>query len=194
MESLDSLINSFAALPSIGKKSAARLAYHILKTDRSFAERLAHDLIDLKDKITKCSVCGVFTESNPCEICNSINREKILCVVEQSQDLFMIESTGEFKGRYHVLNGVLSPLNGVGPKELKLAQLIERVKRDKIEEVIIATNPTIEGDTTALYIVRLLEGSNIRTSRIASGMPVGGDMEYIDKQTLSRSIQGRTTI
>ena len=194
MESLDNLINSFAALPSIGKKSAARLAFHVLKSDRSFAERLAHDLIDLKDKITKCSECGVFTEETPCNICSALNREQVICVVEQSQDLFMIESTGEFKGIYHVLNGVLSPLNGVGPKELKLGELIERVKTQKIEEVIIATNPTIEGDTTALYIVRLLEGLGVKTSRIASGMPVGGDMEYIDKQTLSRSLQGRITI
>ncbi len=194
MDSFDSLVSSFSMLPSIGKKSAARLAYYILKSDRSFAERLAHDLIDLKDKITKCSKCGVFTEETPCNICSALNRDKVICVIEQSQDLFMIESTGDFKGIYHVLNGVLSPLNGVGPKELKLGELIERVKGENIEEVIIATNPTIEGDTTALYIVRLLEGSGVKTSRIASGMPVGGDMEYIDKQTLSRSLQGRITI
>lgn len=192
MDSLNNLINTLSSLPSIGKKSAARLAYYILKTDRSYAEKLAHDLIDIKDKIKKCTVCGSYTESDPCSICSSLNRDKVICVVEQSQDVYTIESTGEYKGKFHVLNGVLSPLNGIGPKELRLDKLIERVKEDFIEEVIIATNPTIEGDTTALYILKLLESLNVKVSRIASGMPVGGDMEYIDKQTLSRSIKGRT--
>lgn len=192
MESLNNLINSLSSLPSIGKKSAARLAYFILKTDRSYAEKLAHDLIDVKDKIKKCTVCGSYTEIDPCNICSSLNRDKVICVVEQSQDVYTIESTGDYNGRFHVLNGVLSPLNGIGPKELRLDKLIERVKDDCIEEVIIATNPTIEGDTTALYILKLIEGLKVKVSRIASGMPVGGDMEYIDKQTLSRSIKGRT--
>lgn len=191
MESLNELVNSFAMLPSIGKKSASRLAYYILKSDRSIAEKLAHDLLEVKNKIKNCSVCGTYTESDVCEICSSLNREKVICVVEQSQDVYLIDSTGEYRGYFHVLNGVLSPLNGIGPKELKLDKLIERVKNDGFKEVIIATNPTLEGDTTALYIVKLLEGSGVKVSRIASGMPVGGDMEYIDKQTLSRSLSGR---
>ncbi len=191
MESLDDLINSFSSLPSIGKKSATRLAYFILKSDRKISDKLAHDLLKIKDKVKNCNICGTYTESDICDICSSLNREKVICVVEQSQDVYMIESTGEFRGYFHVLNGVLSPLNGIGPRELKLDNLINRVKQDGFEEVIIATNPTLEGDTTALYILKLLEDSNIKVSRIASGMPVGGDMEYIDKQTLSRSLKGR---
>ena len=191
MEILDDLVNSFALLPSIGKKSATRLAYFILKNDRSIAEKIANSLINIKDKVKNCSVCGSYTELSICGICSSLNRDKVICVVEQSQDVYLIESTGEYRGYFHVLNGVLSPLNGIGPKELKLDKLIGRVKNENFEEVIIATNPTLEGDTTALYIVKLLEGSGIKISRIASGMPVGGDMEYIDKQTLSRSLNGR---
>lgn len=194
MESLDNLIKSLSGLPTIGKKSAARLAYYILKSDRNFAERLAHDIINVKDQIKSCSVCGAYTENDPCKICESTNRDSIICVVEQSQDVDMIDSTGEYSGYFHVLNGVLSPLNGIGPKELKLGKLVERVKENNINEVIIATNPTIEGDTTALYIVKLLEGLEVKITRIASGMPVGGDMEYIDKQTLSRSLKGRMAI
>ena len=192
MESLDNLISSFSKLPSIGKKSATRLAYHILKSDRHFAEKLAHDLIDIKDKIKSCSICGSYTEEDPCSICSAINREPLICVVEQSQDLYMIESTGEYRGFFHVLNGVLSPLDGIGPKELRLERLVQRVIDDGIKEVIIATNPTVEGDTTALYIVKLLEEYEVKLTRIASGMPVGGDMEYIDTQTLSRALRGRT--
>lgn len=191
MESLDNLINSFSSLPSIGKKSATRLAYFILKSESQISEKLANDLLTIKKRVKNCVICGTYTESDICDICSSLNREKVICVVEQSQDVYMIESTGEYRGFFHVLNGVLSPLNGVGPRELKLDKLIERVKKDGFEEVIIATNPTLEGDTTALYILKLLEDLNIKVSRIASGMPVGGDMEYIDKQTLSRSLKGR---
>lgn len=195
MESLDNLINSFSTLPSIGKKSATRLAYFILKSDKRISEKLANDLLNVKEKVKNCSLCGTYTEDNICNICSSINRERVICVVEQSQDVQMIESTGEYKGYFHVLNGVLSPLNGIGPKELRLDILIDRVKKENIQEIIVATNPTLEGDTTALYILKLIEDvPNIRVSRIASGMPVGGDMEYIDKQTLSRSLSGRTAL
>lgn len=195
MESLNDLISSFSILPSIGKKSATRLAYFILKSDRNIAEKLAHDLLNIKDAIKNCKICGTYTENEVCEICASPNRDKVICVVEQSQDVYMIESTGEYKGYFHVLNGVLSPLNGIGPKELKLDGLITRVINENFREVIVATNPTLEGDTTALYILKLLEdNNNIKVSRIASGMPVGGDMEYIDKLTLSRSLNGRTTL
>ena len=194
MDALNSLIDSFSSLPSIGKKSAARLAYYILKSDRSYAQKLAMDILEVKERITNCSICGGYTEEDPCKVCSSFNREKIICVVEQSQDMFMIESTGEYNGFFHVLNGVLSPLNGVGPRELRLNQLVERVLSNGIKEVIIATNPTLEGDTTALYILKLLEGRDINITRIASGMPVGGDMEYIDKQTLSRSLKDRRAI
>lgn len=194
MESLDRLISSFSKLPSVGKKSATRLAYFILKSDRQIAESLAHDLLDIKDKIKTCSVCGTYTENEICEICSSLNRDAVICVVEQSQDVYMIDSTGEYNGFFHVLGGVLSPLNGIGPKELKLDKLVDRVKSDGIKELIIATNPTLEGDTTALYISKLMEDLDVKVSRIASGMPVGGDMEYIDKQTLSRSLKGRTSL
>jgi len=195
VESLNDLVNSFSSLPSIGKKSATRLAYFILKSDAKIAEKLAHDLINIKERVKKCEICGTYTESTQCDICTSTNRDKVICVVEQSQDVYMIDSTGEYNGYFHVLNGVLSPLNGIGPKELGLDKLIKRVIDDNFQEVIIATNPTIEGDTTALYILKLLEDYDyIKISRIASGMPVGGDMEYIDKQTLSRSIKGRTIL
>ncbi|MBN2618176.1 MAG: recombination protein RecR [Spirochaetales bacterium] len=194
MDSLNELINAFSSLPAIGKKSATRLAYFILKSDRAIAEKLAHDLLLVKDTIKKCSICGTYTEADVCHICSSINREKVICVVEQSQDVEMIESTGEYMGYFHVLGGVLSPLNGIGPKELKLDRLVDRVKNENIIEVIIATNPTLEGDTTALYISKLMESYGTKVSRIASGMPVGGDMEYIDKQTLSRSLKGRTAL
>ncbi|QEN04794.1 recombination protein RecR [Thiospirochaeta perfilievii] len=191
MESLDNLISSFSSLPSIGKKSATRLAYFILKSDKRIAEKLAHDLLNIKVMVKNCSQCGTYTEGDICNICSSLNRDKIICVVEQSQDVYFIDSTGEYSGYFHVLNGVLSPLNGVGPKELKLDKLVNRIKEEGFKEVIIATNPTLEGDTTALYILKLLEGIDVKVSRIASGMPVGGDMEYIDKQTLSRSLKGR---
>jgi len=194
MEALENLINSFSRLPSIGKKSASRLAYFILKSDRNIAEKLAHDLLMIKERVKNCSICGTYTEDDICSICSSLNRDKIICVVEQSQDVNTIESTGEYNGFFHVLNGVLSPLNGIGPKELHLNELIERIKKEKFEEVIIATNPTLEGDTTALYILKMLEDVKVNVSRIASGMPVGGDMEYIDKQTLSRSLKGRMPI
>lgn len=195
MDSLNDLISSFSMLPSIGKKSATRLAYFILKSDKKVAEKLAHDLLNIKERVKNCSICGTYTEEEQCEICSSNNRDKVICVVEQSQDVYMIESTGDYNGVFHVLNGVLSPLNGIGPKELRLDRLINRVIDENFKEVIIATNPTLEGDTTALYILKLLENhQEIKVSRIASGMPVGGDMEYIDKQTLSRSLKGRTVL
>ncbi|MGL1893734.1 MAG: recombination mediator RecR [Spirochaetaceae bacterium] len=194
MDSFNDLVSSFSSLPSIGKKSASRLAYFILKSDIKIAQKLAHDLLNIKEQIKNCLICGTYTENDPCEICSALNRDKVICVVEQSQDVYMIDSTGEYNGYFHVLNGVLSPLNGIGPKELRLDALVERVKNHNMEEVIIATNPTIEGDTTALYIVKLIEEYNVKVTRIASGMPVGGDMEYIDKQTLSRSLRGRTAL
>lgn len=195
MESLDDLISSFSLLPTVGKKSATRLAYFILKSDKKVAEKLAHDLLNIKEQVKNCNICGTYTENDICDICSSLNRDKVICVVEQSQDVFMIDSTGEYNGYFHVLNGVLSPLNGIGPQELRLDRLINRVLEDNFNEVIIATNPTLEGDTTALYILKLLEDhQEVKVSRIASGMPVGGDMEYIDKLTLSRSLKGRTAL
>lgn len=197
MTALDELTNSFSRLPGIGKKSASRIAHHLLKTDQSFLERFAYELMTLRSRIKTCSECGCYTENDPCHICSNPLRERsVLCVVEQPQDVETIEASREFRGRFHVLGGLIAPLEGVGPDQLSIAKLIERVNKDDITEVIIATNPTVEGDTTALYLQRLLTSScgNIAITRLASGLPVGGDLEYADKLTLARSFRGRTTL
>ncbi|MGL4986826.1 MAG: recombination mediator RecR [Treponemataceae bacterium] len=195
MNALDDLAESFSRLPSIGKKTATRLAYHCLKADKSFLSRFAYELETLHERIQKCSVCGCYTEDDPCKICTNPARDKtILCVVEQAQDVQVIDSSHEFHGLFHVLGGVIAPLDGIGPDQLSIAPLISRVKEGSIQEVIIATNPTIEGDTTALYLHRLLAETHVKVSRLASGIPVGGDLEYADKLTLARSFRGRVTI
>jgi recombination protein RecR len=195
LTTLDRLIKDLSRLPGIGHKSASRIAYHLLKTDREYVDGLAREIAELKERIIVCSVCGNYTESNPCEICNDPRRDRTLvCVLEQSQDIATIEATNEYRGVYHVLMGVLSPIDGIGPENLNMATLLHRVKREGVQEVIIATNPTVEGDTTGLYLVRMLKDTGVRVSRLASGLPVGGDLEYADRLTLARSLKGRTLL
>ncbi len=193
MNTLDSLISSLSRLPGIGKKSASRLAYHLLKTPRRYNEELAGLILDVKDKIFQCSVCGNYTEEDPCPICADTGRDRsILCIVEQPSDVMTLEATHEYNGLYHVLQGVLSPLDGVGPEDLTFDKLMVRLERDPVREIIMATNPTMEGEATATYLVRQLSGRNIRITKLASGLPVGGDLEYVDPLTLARSLKGRS--
>jgi len=192
LNSIDQLIKNFSSLPGIGKKSAARIAYYLLKSDNNFSLLLAGSICDAVEKVRNCGICGNYTEDEICGICSDNSREKnVICIVEMPQDIAVIESTGIFNGQYHVLMGHISPLEGIGPDQLNIKQLFERISREDISELIIATNPSVEGDTTALYIQKLLGGKNIRITKLASGLPVGGDLEYTDKLTLMRSIQGR---
>lgn len=195
MNAIEELTASFSRLPGIGKKSAARLAYFLLKTDSAFNQNFARQIASLQEKIKPCSVCGTWTENDPCPICsNSLRDRSVICVVEQPQDVQTIESFHEFTGLFHVLGGVIAPLDGIGPDQLAIASLIARVNTGNVQEVIIATNPTVEGDTTALYLQKLLSAqTNAKVTRLASGLPVGGDLEYTDKLTLARSFRGRTT-
>ena len=194
MNAIDELTDSFSRMPGIGKKSAGRLVNYILKADPVWVKRFANEISGLQEKIRPCSICGSWTESNPCPICsNPLRDQSLICVVEQPQDVSTIESSHEYNGLFHVLGGVIAPLEGIGPDQLRIAELLERVKSGKVKEVILATNPTVEGDTTALYIQRLLsENKEITVTRLASGLPVGGDLEYADRLTLARSFRGRS--
>ena len=195
MNALDELTESFSRLPGIGKKSASRIANHLLKADSGFLERFADQLSTLQQKIKPCSICGAWTENDPCPICSDWSRDRsLLCVVENAQDVTTIDNSHEYHGLFHVLGGVLSPLDGIGPEQLRIPVLLERIKKENIKEVIIATNPTVEGDTTALYIQRLISQNQeiqCQVTRLASGLPVGGDLEYADRLTLARSFRGR---
>lgn len=193
---IDDLTNSFSRLPGIGKKSAARIVNNLLKANPAYIQNFARQLSELQQKIKPCSICGAWTETNPCPICSNPLRDKsLICVVEQPQDVITIDSTGTFSGLFHVLGGVIAPLEGIGPEQLNIASLLNRAKTEAIKEIIIATNPTFEGDSTAMYLQRLLsEFSTIKVTRLATGIPVGGDLEYADKLTLARSFSGRTTL
>ena len=193
---IDDLTNSFSRLPGIGKKSAARIVNNLLKANPAYIQNFARQLSELQQKIKPCSVCGAWTEINPCPICSNPLRDKsLICVVEQPQDVITIDSTGTFSGLFHVLGGVIASLEGIGPEQLNIASLLNRAKTEAIKEIIIATNPTFEGDSTAMYLQRLLsEFSTIKVTRLATGIPVGGDLEYADKLTLARSFSGRTTL
>ena len=192
MNALDQLADSFSRLPGIGKKSAMRISNHLLKTDQVFLENFAKQLVELHSRIHQCSECGSYTETDPCQICKNPLRERnLMCVVEQPQDVNTIENSGEFRGIFHVLGALISPLEGIGPDQLPIGKLIDRIKKENVTEVIIATNPTVEGDTTALYIQQILKQTGVKVSRLASGLPVGGDLEYADKLTLARSFRGR---
>ncbi|MDR2759603.1 MAG: recombination mediator RecR [Spirochaetaceae bacterium] len=189
---LDKLAALLAKLPGIGKKTAGRLTYHILDTDPSYARMLAEQLLTLHSSIKRCSRCGSFTESDPCPICLDPGRDGfILCVVERAQDVRVIDESREFRGRFHVLGGLIAPLEGVSPEDLTIGPLLSRVRREGIREVILAMNPTVEGDTTALYLQKLLKDTGVEVTRLASGLPVGGDLEYADRLTLSRSFRDR---
>ncbi len=195
MTALDTLIQYLSRLPGIGKKTAVRLAYHLLKTDEAFVQGLSRAMAEMREKIRPCSVCGSYTEQTVCKICSDTRRDhRVICVVEQPQDVEVMESSHEYQGVYHVLNGVLAPLDGVGPEDLNLSSLVKRVGDSEVQELILATNPTLEGDTTALYIKQLMGDRDVTVSRLALGLPVGGDLEYADRLTLARSLRGRTRI
>lgn len=193
MNALDDVIESFSHLPGIGKKSAVRIAHYLLRKDQPFCKKLAEDIATLHEKIHSCKICGSYTEDEICSICSNPMRERnLLCVVEQPQDVQTIEGTHEYNGLFHVLGGVIAPLEGIGPDQLRLSHIVERVRAENITEIILAMNPTVEGDTTALYIQRILKPTGVTVTRLASGLPVGGDLEYADKRTLARSLLGRT--
>ena len=192
-KSANILIEQLAKLPGVGKATAQRLAFFILKSNQQDNVNLAHAIKEIKEKITFCIDCGIMAESEICSICLDENRdEKIICVVEEPQDIYSFEKTNSFKGRYHVLGGVLSPLDGVGPDELNIENLYNRVESGM--EVILATNPSVEGDTTCLYLSGKLEDRGVKVTRLARGIPVGSDLEYMDELTLVRAMEGRTTI
>lgn len=193
MNALDDVIESLSRLPGIGKKSASRLAHFLLKSDSSLCERLARDISVLHERIHPCRICGAYTEEDICPVCSDPGRDhQLLCVVEFPQDVQTIEAVKEYHGLFHVLGGVIAPLEGIGPDQLRLSELIARIQEGSVKEVILATNPTIEGDTTALYIQRILRNTDVTITRLASGLPVGGDLEYADRLTLSRSFRGRS--
>ena len=186
------LLEELERLPGIGPKSAQRLAYHILRGDSEAAERLADAIIEVKQSIRFCNRCFNFAEADLCEICADPQRDaSAICVVEEPRDVVAIERTGEFRGTYHVLQGAISPIDGIGPEQLRVRELVDRVSGGEVTEVILATNPNVEGETTALYIARLLKPLGIRVTRIASGLPVGGDLEYADEVTLGRALEAR---
>lgn len=186
------LIDEFGRLPGIGPKSAQRIAFHILEADREDMNRLADAIRAVKDKVKFCSVCFNVTEDETCSICRDPRRdETVLCVVEESKDVMAVERTRSFRGRYHVLGGSINPIAGVGPDQLHIRELLGRLHDDKIAEVIIATDPNLEGEATATYLARMLSTIGIKISRLASGLPVGGDLEYADEVTLGRAFEGR---
>lgn len=192
---VQTLIDELGKLPGIGPRSAQRMALHIVKASTDDASRLARAIADAKDKVRYCDKCFNLSESTLCAICADERRDSsILCVVEDSRDIVAIERTGEFRGRYHVLLGSLDPLQGIGPDQLKIRELIPRLDAEEVKEVIVCTNPNTEGEVTAMYIGRLLKPLGIRVTRIASGLPVGGDLEYADEVTLGRAIDGRRDI
>lgn len=191
-ETLSGLIKSFARMPGIGRKTAQRLALYLLRTEGEEVDRLGNLIRELKAKVGFCHTCGAITEVRECAICTDPARNReIVCVVEEPQDVVILEDTGHYRGLYHVLHGVLSPIDGVGPGDLNLSRLGKRVKDNKIKEVIVATNPTVEGDTTALYIARMLEGTGCTVTRLARGLPVGATLEFADGVTLARAIERR---
>ncbi len=189
------LIEEFEKLPGIGPKSAQRLAFYILNLPAEKAMRLAIAIKEAKEKIRYCSVCGNLTEKDPCLICSSENRDRsTICVVENPTDIVAMEKTREFKGLYHVLHGAISPMKDIGPDDIKIKELLARLKFGEVKEVIIATNPNVEGEATAMYIAKLVRPLGIKATRIAHGVPVGGDLEYADEITLAKSLQGRHEI
>ena len=190
------LIDQLSGLPGIGGKTAQRLAFHILSMDDEEAEALADAIKEAKVKMRYCSVCGNLTEQDPCEICRDGRRDQsVICVVESAQDVMAMERMQEYHGLYHVLHGAISPMDGIGPEDINLKSMIVRLQeKDEVKEVILATNPNIEGEATAMYIARLLKPSGIKVSRIAHGIPVGGDLEYADEVTLLKAMEGRRTL
>jgi len=187
------LIRELSRLPGIGQKTAQRLTFHILKSDQNDVERLARSLMDLKEKTGSCTICGAITETDPCGICSDSKRDDyLICIVEDAQDIYAFEKTNSFRGKYHVLGGVISPLDGIGPDDLNLEKLYDRIEPGT--EIVLATNPSVEGDTTALYLAKVLTKKKVKITRLARGIPVGSEIEYMDEITLIRAMEGRTIL
>ena len=194
-ESIDRLVSELTKLPGIGEKTAQRLAFHLIDAPRDDITALADALVAVKDKVHLCPVCFSITDKATCDICADPNRDRsVICVVEHTRDVYAIERTREFNGLYHVLHGVISPLEGVGPQDIRARELIKRLNDEAVKEVIMATNPTVEGEATAMYLSRLLKPLDIRVTRLAYGIPVGGDLEYADDVTLARALEGRSEL
>jgi recombination protein RecR len=193
--SLQHLIDQFKRLPGVGAKSAQRLAFHVLKTPREDAERLCDAIRDVKDRVTYCTTCNNITDVDPCSYCADEARDqRTICVVEEPQNVNVVEKTGGFRGVYHVLLGALSPLQGIGPDDLKIKGLLTRIAAGGVEEIILATNPTVEGEATAIYLARLFKPLGVRVTRIATGIPVGSDLEYADELTMGKAMEGRRDV
>ena len=191
-EPLARLIDALKHLPGIGQKSAQRIAFHVLRAGREDAEQLAQALLDVKDKLGLCRLCNNISDSDLCLYCRDADRDpKVVCVVQEPTDIVGIETTRQYEGRYHVLHGALSPLRGIGPESLKIKGLVERIGQGEIQEVIVATNPTVEGEATAVYLARLLKPLGVKVSRIGMGVPVGSDLEFADEVTISKAMEGR---
>jgi len=189
------LIDELGRLPGVGPKSAQRIAFHILQADPADVRRLASVLTEVKDKVRFCAVCGNVAEEERCRICRDPRRDPtVLCVVEESKDVVAIERTREFRGRYHVLGGAISPIEGIGPDQLRIKELLQRLSDGQVTEIILATDPNLEGEATATYLTRLLKDLGLRLTRLASGLPVGGDLEYADEVTLGRAFEGRRSV
>lgn len=194
-KSVERLIEGFAKLPGVGKKTAERLAFHIIQTNNKEVQEFLNAIVDAKKNLKLCSTCFNISDTDPCHICSDDSRnEKLLCVVEDVKNILAMEKTGEYRGKYHVLGGSLSPINGVRPEDLKIKELIIRVTEEKIEEAILAMNPKVEGETTAMYVAKLLKPYEVKVTRIAHGIPVGGDLEFVDEVTLLRALEGRREI
>jgi len=189
------LIEELTKLPGVGAKTASRLAMHILRSSREDAENLARAIKEVKEKIRLCSLCFNLTDQDPCRICQDPRRDgEVICVVSGPEDLMALEKSGSFRGLYHVLHGVLSPLEGVGPKDLRISELLSRLQGGKVKEVILATNPSVEGEATAQYLSQIIKPLGVRVTRIARGVPMGGDLQYIDQVTLSKSLENRSPL
>ena len=194
-QSVEQLTEQFAQLPGIGRRTAHRLALYVVKMTREEVVTLAKALVNVKDKVRYCSLCSNITESDPCLICSNTKRDRsLICVVEQPTDVLALERTNEFKGLYHVLGGALSPLDGVGPEDLRIKELLQRLSNAIVDEVILALNPNVEGEATTLYLSKLLKPLGMKVTRIARGLPVGTDLEYADEATLSRALEGRIAV
>lgn len=193
--SLQELVDQFKRLPGVGAKSAQRLAFHVLRTPREDAERLCQAIRDVKDRVTYCTTCNNITDTDPCLMCGDESRDhRVICVVEEPQNVNVVDRTGGFKGVFHVLMGAISPLQGIGPDDLKIKGLLARIGVDGVDEVILATNPTVEGEATAIYLARLLKPLGVRVTRIATGIPVGSDIDYADDLTVGKAMDGRREV
>lgn len=189
------LIDEFARLPGVGPKGASRIAFHLLNSDRADVERLGQLLLEVRDKVRFCSVCFNVASSDLCRVCNDTRRDQaVICVVEEPKDVLAVERTREFRGRYHVLGGSINPIDGIGPDDLRIAELLKRLSDGTIGEIILATDPNLEGEATATYLTRLISPLGIKVTRLASGLPVGGDLEYADEITLGRAFEGRRQV